>query len=180
MPTDWNGRFLFEGGGNLDGVDWPAYGSLFRTTVPAGTLRAGSRVHPDNSVGQMSPTGSSTDATFALWISRRGSTTASTPSTGSHWQRRRSSASTMGAPGPFLFRGAARTAATGDGGGGALPALFRRRRRRRPICLHRARGSMDGVEHQSIEPDRAQGRSRPADPSKAFSDADLGLVTRPY
>lgn len=64
MPTDWNGRFLFEGGGDLDGVDWPAYGSLFgRLTPPA--LARGFAVVRTNS-GHMSPTGSSTDATFAL------------------------------------------------------------------------------------------------------------------
>ena len=64
MPTDWNGRFLFEGGGDLDGVDWPAYGSLFgRLTPPA--LARGFAVVRTNS-GHMSPTGSSADATFAL------------------------------------------------------------------------------------------------------------------
>ena len=64
MPTDWNGRFLFEGGGDLDGVDWPAYGSLFgRLTPPA--LARGFAVVRTNS-GHTSPTGSSTDATFAV------------------------------------------------------------------------------------------------------------------
>jgi hypothetical protein len=64
MPSDWNGRFLFEGGGDLDGVDWPAYGALFgRLSPPA--LARGFAVVRTNS-GHMSPTGSSTDATFAL------------------------------------------------------------------------------------------------------------------
>jgi pimeloyl-ACP methyl ester carboxylesterase len=29
MPTDWNGRFVFQGGGGLDGVLNPAYGDIF-------------------------------------------------------------------------------------------------------------------------------------------------------
>jgi feruloyl esterase len=38
MPTDWNGRFLFQGGGGLDGFIAPALGgipSLGSTAVPA-------------------------------------------------------------------------------------------------------------------------------------------------
>ncbi len=39
MPENWNGRFLFEGGGYMDGVDWPAYGSLFGLLSPNGLER---------------------------------------------------------------------------------------------------------------------------------------------
>jgi len=64
MPTHWNGRFLFEGGGDLDGVDWPAYGSLFGRLSPTALARGFAVVRTNS--GHISPSGSSTDATFAV------------------------------------------------------------------------------------------------------------------
>jgi feruloyl esterase len=64
MPTNWNGRFLFEGGGDLDGVDWPAYGSLFGRLSPTALARGFAVVRTNS--GHTSPTGSSSDATFAV------------------------------------------------------------------------------------------------------------------
>jgi Tannase and feruloyl esterase len=39
MPFDWNGRFAFEGGGGLDGVLHPSYGSVFGTIRPPALAR---------------------------------------------------------------------------------------------------------------------------------------------
>jgi feruloyl esterase len=47
MPTDWNGRFAFEGGGGLDGVQHPAYGSVFGTMRPPALLRGFAVVSSD-------------------------------------------------------------------------------------------------------------------------------------
>ena len=63
MPA-WNGRFLFEGGGDMDGVDWPAYGSLFGWLSP-NALERGFAVVRTNS-GHDSPNDNSLDGTWAL------------------------------------------------------------------------------------------------------------------
>ena len=39
MPVKWNGRFAFEGGGGLDGVLRPSYGSVFGTIHPPALVR---------------------------------------------------------------------------------------------------------------------------------------------
>ena len=64
MPDNWNGRFLFEGGANMDGVDWPAYGTLFGRETPS-ALERGFAVVRTNS-GHTSPNNDSTDGTWAL------------------------------------------------------------------------------------------------------------------
>jgi feruloyl esterase len=64
MPRGWNGRFVFEGGGNMDGVDWPAYGSIFSRLSPT-ALDRGFAVVRTNS-GHDSPNGDSLDATWAV------------------------------------------------------------------------------------------------------------------
>jgi len=38
MPLNWNGRFLFEGGGAMDGVEFPAYGAV---SAPPNALTRG-------------------------------------------------------------------------------------------------------------------------------------------
>ncbi len=63
MPTDWNGRFLFEGGGVMDGVDWPAYGTLFELLSP-NALSRGFAVVRTNS-GHTSPNQNSSDGSFS-------------------------------------------------------------------------------------------------------------------
>ncbi len=63
MPTNWNSRFLLEGGGVMDGVDWRAYGSLFGMLSPNGLSR-GFVVARTNS-GHESPDLDSSDGTFA-------------------------------------------------------------------------------------------------------------------
>ncbi len=63
MPANWNGRFLFEGGGYMDGVDWPAYGSLFALLSPTG-LERGFAVVRTNS-GHDSPNGNPMDGSFS-------------------------------------------------------------------------------------------------------------------
>lgn len=39
LPTDWNGRFAFQGGGGLDGVLHASYGSVFGTMLPPALAR---------------------------------------------------------------------------------------------------------------------------------------------
>ena len=39
LPVSWNGRFAFEGGGGLDGVLRPSYGSVFGSIRPAALAR---------------------------------------------------------------------------------------------------------------------------------------------
>lgn len=59
MPRNWNGRFLFEGGGNMDGVDWPAYGLPFSRLSPTGLDRGFAVVRTN--LGHDSTTGNSFD-----------------------------------------------------------------------------------------------------------------------
>jgi feruloyl esterase len=47
MPTDWNDRFAFEGGGGLDGVQHPAYGTVFGTMLPPALARGFAVVSSD-------------------------------------------------------------------------------------------------------------------------------------
>ncbi|MGH8220126.1 MAG: tannase/feruloyl esterase family alpha/beta hydrolase [Steroidobacteraceae bacterium] len=39
LPLDWNGRFAFEGGGGLDGILRPSYGSVWGTIQPPALAR---------------------------------------------------------------------------------------------------------------------------------------------
>ncbi len=64
MPAAWNGRFLFEGGGNMDGVDWPAHGTLFGRLSPS-ALERGFAVVRSNG-GHISPDNNSADGTWAI------------------------------------------------------------------------------------------------------------------
>ena len=64
MPAAWNGRFLFEGGGNMDGVDWPAYGSLFSRLSPTALERGFAVVRTNG--GHISPGNESTDGSWAI------------------------------------------------------------------------------------------------------------------
>jgi hypothetical protein len=47
LPTDWNGRFAFEGGGGLDGVQHPAYGAVWGTMSPPALVRGFAVVSSD-------------------------------------------------------------------------------------------------------------------------------------
>lgn len=47
LPTDWNGRFAYEGGGGLDGVQHPAYGALFGRLNPVALARGFAVVSSD-------------------------------------------------------------------------------------------------------------------------------------
>ena len=47
MPTEWNGRFLFQGGGGLDGVLAPAIGNLMGAVKPSALTRGFSVVSTD-------------------------------------------------------------------------------------------------------------------------------------
>ena len=47
MPTDWNGRFAFQGGGGLDGVLHASYGSVFGTMLPPALARGFAVVSTD-------------------------------------------------------------------------------------------------------------------------------------
>jgi Tannase and feruloyl esterase len=47
MPTEWNGRFLFQGGGGLDGVLAPAIGNLMGAVKPSALTRGFSVVTTD-------------------------------------------------------------------------------------------------------------------------------------
>jgi hypothetical protein len=63
MPTAWNGRFLFEGGGNMDGVEWPAHGSLFGRLSPTALERGFAVVRTNG--GHISPDNNSLDGNWA-------------------------------------------------------------------------------------------------------------------
>ena len=39
LPVSWNGRFAFEGGGGLDGILRPSYGSVWATILPPALAR---------------------------------------------------------------------------------------------------------------------------------------------
>jgi len=62
MPVNWNGRFAFEGGGGLDGVLRPSYGSVFGTIHPPALARGFAVASTDG--GHRS--GSMLDPQFAL------------------------------------------------------------------------------------------------------------------
>ncbi len=64
MPTDWNGRFLFEGGGYMDGVSWLAYGSLFGRLSPVALARGFAVVRTDS--GHLNSKSGATGASFSL------------------------------------------------------------------------------------------------------------------
>ena len=64
MPAAWNGRFLFEGGGNMDGVDWPAHGSLFGRLSPTALQRGFAVVRANG--GHISPDNNSLDGSWAV------------------------------------------------------------------------------------------------------------------
>lgn len=61
MPTDWNGRFVFQGGGGLDGPLNPALGDIFGTLDPSALERGFAVVSTDGG-----HRGSMVDASFAL------------------------------------------------------------------------------------------------------------------
>jgi len=61
MPTEWNGRFVFQGGGGLDGLLNPAYGDIFGTLDPSALERGFAVVSTDG--GHRSDT--NIDASFA-------------------------------------------------------------------------------------------------------------------
>ncbi|MBO9669300.1 MAG: tannase/feruloyl esterase family alpha/beta hydrolase [Sphingobium sp.] len=61
MPTQWNRRFLFQGGGGLDGVVNPAVGTLPNSSGPVALARGFAVVSTDAGHG-----GSPVDASFAL------------------------------------------------------------------------------------------------------------------
>jgi tannase/feruloyl esterase len=48
MPLTWNGRFVFEGGGGMDGLEFPAYGSLFGRLSPVAVARGFAVVRTDS------------------------------------------------------------------------------------------------------------------------------------
>jgi len=62
LPTRWNGRFAFEGGGGLDGIQRPSYGSVWGTIRPPALARGFAVVATDG--GHRSPNMS--DAHFGL------------------------------------------------------------------------------------------------------------------
>ena len=62
LPTNWNGRFAFEGGGGLDGIQRPSYGSVWGTIRPPALARGFAVVATDG--GHRSPNMS--DAHFGL------------------------------------------------------------------------------------------------------------------
>lgn len=62
MPTEWNGRFVFQGGGGLDGLLNPAYGNIFGTLDPSALERGFAVVSTDG--GHRSR--SMIDASFAV------------------------------------------------------------------------------------------------------------------
>jgi len=64
LPSHWNNRFLFEGGADMDGVDWPAYGALFGRLSPS-ALQRGFAVVRTNS-GHSSPGDDDTEGAWAL------------------------------------------------------------------------------------------------------------------
>jgi hypothetical protein len=62
LPVNWNGRFAFEGGGGLDGVLRPSYGSVWGTIRPPALARGYAVASSDG--GHRGP--SMSDAHFAL------------------------------------------------------------------------------------------------------------------
>jgi feruloyl esterase len=62
LPLQWNGRFAFEGGGGLDGIQRPSYGSVWGTINPPALSRRFAVVSTDG--GHRSATMS--DPQFAL------------------------------------------------------------------------------------------------------------------
>ena len=62
LPLEWNGRFAFEGGGGLDGVLRPSYGSVWGTIRPPALARGYAVASSDG--GHRAP--SMSDAHFAL------------------------------------------------------------------------------------------------------------------
>jgi hypothetical protein len=62
LPTRWNGRFAFEGGGGLDGIQRPSYGSVWGTIRPPALARGFAVVATDG--GHRSA--SMSDAHFGL------------------------------------------------------------------------------------------------------------------
>jgi hypothetical protein len=62
MPVSWNGRFAFEGGGGLDGVLRPSYGSVWGTIRPPALARGYAVASTDG--GHRSP--SMSDPHFGL------------------------------------------------------------------------------------------------------------------
>lgn len=61
MPVDWNGRFLFQGGGGLDGVVLPAVGTIANSRNGPALTRGFAVVSTD-----AGHSGSPVDATFGL------------------------------------------------------------------------------------------------------------------
>lgn len=61
LPTQWNGRFLFQGGGGLDGVLLPAVGNIANSAQPPAITRGYAIVTTDGG-----HRGSPIDATFGL------------------------------------------------------------------------------------------------------------------
>lgn len=63
IPTDWNGRFLYQGGGGLDGVVMPAIGgpTIAGSTAPVPLARGFAVVSTDSGHAGMAPN----DARFA-------------------------------------------------------------------------------------------------------------------
>lgn len=61
LPSDWNGRFLFQGGAGLDGVAAPAIGNISNSNEPPALARGFAVVSTDSG-----HSGSIIDATFGL------------------------------------------------------------------------------------------------------------------
>lgn len=61
LPSDWNGRFLFQGGGGLDGQAMPAIGSIANSAGPPALARGFAVVSTDS--GHQGPI---VDASFGL------------------------------------------------------------------------------------------------------------------
>jgi hypothetical protein len=61
LPTDWNGRFLFQGGGGMDGVVAPAVGTIANSTKGPALQRGFAVVSTD-----AGHSGSPVDASFGL------------------------------------------------------------------------------------------------------------------
>jgi hypothetical protein len=61
MPTDWNGRFAFQGGGGMDGVLAPALGDIFGSVRPSALARGFAVVSSDGG-----HRGSMMDGSFGL------------------------------------------------------------------------------------------------------------------
>lgn len=61
LPSEWNGRFLFQGGAGLDGQVMPAVGNIANSTGPSALARGFAVVSTDSG-----HSGSIVDATFGL------------------------------------------------------------------------------------------------------------------